>query len=234
MSSDDSTPKGPQHPREIAPHILEELLDLRVAKRQRWPELTAYYNELTGESIREETLRRALRGDAPIRSISAQANCEIRSTISQIWEAADADHPILDAVYAEYVEWRLVNNQLRSAGLQGAGEEISQETIQHVDRLKNDLARLFFELAASTEDLSEPGALLGRLTTDLGPVNERDGSSSPRTVEELQDYFGDMFAQQESKLKEIHAKHRREARGIYRPIREEPDDFLDDEFFEEL
>ena len=220
MSADDLARTDAQPPKEIAPHILEELLDLRVSKRWRWPEITTYYNQLAGQYIEEGTLRQVMLREAPVRSVPAQVSYEVSRTIEEIWDSADADQPVFVAIYAKFIEWRLLNDQHKATALSGDGGEISQESLEHMDRLKNELARLLFDLTANSKDFSDSGAVLDQLATRSGPANEQDGSLTAEDIEALMDR---KMAENKAMLEEIHLKHKLEVRGIYRPIRDSHD-----------
>ena len=228
MSVNDLTPKDAPCREEISPDILVELLDMRVSKRCGWPEINAYYHELTGQSIKEGTLRQLL-GEVLIQSVPAQVSYEISQTVRQIWKFAGADQPVFDAVYAKLKKWRLLNEELKAAALQGDGGEISPESPQQVDRLKNDLTGLFFGLTANTGDFSDSGAVLDQLTAQARSVNQLDGSSRNLTRSEITEYTKGIIAEGQAALEEIHRRHREEGRGFYRPIPEAHDDLLEEE-----
>ena len=228
MSVNDLTPKDAQYREGISPDILVELLDMRVSKRCGWPEISAYYYELTGQSIEEGTLRQLLR-EALIQSVPEQVSYEISQTLRQIWKSAGADKPVFDAVYAKVKEWRLLNEELKAAALQGGGGEISPESLQQVDRLKNDLTGLFFGLTANGEDFSDSGAVLDQLTAQARSVNQLDGSSRNLTLSEITEYTKGIIAESQAKLEEIHQRHKEEGRGFYRHIPEASDDLLEEE-----
>ena len=228
MSVNDLTPKDAQYREEISPDILVELLDMRVSKRCGWPEINAYYYELTGQSIGEGTLRQLLR-EALIQSVPAQVSYEISQTLRQIWKSAGADQPVFNAVYAKLNEWRLLNEELKAAALQGDGGEISPESLQQVDRLKHDLTGLFFGLATKTEDFSDCGAVLDQLTAQDRSVNQLDGSSRDWTLSEAKEYMEGIIAEGQAKMEEIHQRHKEEGLGFYRHIPEAYDDLLEEE-----
>ena len=128
-------------------------------------------------------------------------------------DPAEASQPVIHAVYAKFIEWRLLDSQRKAAALQGDRAEISHGSLQHLDSLRKDLTGLFFELAAITDNLRDPAAFLDQLTSLAWSANESDGSFRDGNWQEIQEHVDAVAAKTKDGLAEIHERHRRERKG---------------------
>ena len=226
MSGNELARTNRQNQEEIPLHMLEELLDMRVSKRILWPDIIAHYYKRTGQSVEEETLQQVMLNEIPflVLSDSGVLSYELSRSIENIWQSAESDQPGFASVYAKFVEWRLLCDQLRADVSQADGDEIPdeipQESLQRLGGLKIQLTSLFFELIANGS--SDAGAVLDQLTANVGGGSGQDGPLTLEVIEKLME-------KNKSDLEAILREHKEEGRGVYRPVRRAYGDRLEDD-----
>jgi hypothetical protein len=209
----------------LSDEVLEQLVDAKVVEGTPWYAMPELYEQLTGERITEQTLRKVMLRQAPMEFVSSHTSQSIRRYIEdQREEIHDVFWLMKGAFNLRFREFYELQEKRYQATLDEK-TEFTRQDAERMDMIFNEMTAFTFRLSDVLKDVRSD-ALDELMPERKQTVESEEGTSLPGAIQKAVEETASKTAEAMSTLM---AHHKAEQRGHFRPIPDaEPDEDLID------
>ena len=210
---------------------LKELCHLKMAQQLSWTALAREYESLYDEEISWRSLRAVLLRDAPASYWSGNLEDDIVATLDAFFEKAHiaqmAAYVVLETfrewkmLQDIYMRWRVERHTLSTAERKELGEDairFEEKDLERLDDLKKEVKEFF--LTVSRQANLEGAVIINILEGGSATMALGGDKQQVALAGAIEARISEQAGVIEADLRKLHAEHREEAKGIYRPINE--------------
>lgn len=232
------------------------LAHVKVAEQPTWTSITRSYNEKYEKQLDWRTLRAAMFREIPSDYWVGEMDVAVTNTLDNFFDKFGFTKLVMYMIGETVKEWKILNDmyiryllenkKLTDEEREELGPDVIQMdiwTIDRKDRLWDKLINFFFTSIDKAKGLNSTveGQQIIAILTSSGlflPGGESGtypvDSDEQKALEEGQigEYLEGLMERNKADLEANHAKHKAEARGIYRPMRERVANVGEEDFSE--
>jgi hypothetical protein len=215
----------------------------KIKEQPSWASLTRTYNEKFDKNIDWRTLRSAIFREVPSDYWAGEINEERQLILDNFFERHGFAHLMGYMVGETIKEWKMLQDMYVRSLLEKTltteeREELGIEvftmdiwSIERKDRLFDKIKDFFMTVLDKVRVLGEEGSRIIAVFEEQGLLlaSGKKSLTSTETVEEqalhesqIADYLETLIERNKADIEKTFERHKAEARGIYRPIRDRP------------
>ena len=162
--------------------------------------------------------------------IHERVSKKVKQAIENVWDQVDILRLIMYAFNGRFTEWSLLHEQSLRSYMDEDAPRFKEEDKNRMDGLWGDMTSFFMRaLTIMREMNTDPGPefellIKGGSRVTAEGVSMEDGRLTPAKIQEL---VGEVAAQTQEMLENVHSEHQRNGRGYYRQINEPEEDLME-------